>query len=154
MILWTVLLEAWMTARTITVTIPELLYVQLQAAARSTAQTLDVVIAQSLERTIPAQLLALLPTNLQAELHAMEQLSDAALQAIALSTAPSGRAQQLEALSDLKRDGAISPEQLSLFQSLRDETEALMVRKAHAFVLLKSRGHTLPPPDKLPVPTA
>jgi tRNA splicing endonuclease len=154
MIICTLLLEECMTARTITVTIPELLYVQLQAAARSSAQTLDVVIAQSLERTIPAQLLTLLPTDLQAELHAMEQLSDAALQAIALSTAPSARAGQLEVLSDLKRDGTILPEQLKLFQSLRDETEALMVRKAHAFVLLKSRGHILPLPDQLPVPRA
>jgi hypothetical protein len=143
-----------MAARTITVTIPERLYVQLQAAAHSSAQSLDTVIAQSLERTIPAHLLSLLPTELQAELNAMEHLSDAALQAIAFSIAPAGRATQLDALSSLKREGAITHEQLELFQTLRNETEALMVRKAHAFVLLKSRGHNLPKVDQLPVPTA
>jgi hypothetical protein len=139
--------EAKMTVRTITVTIPEMLFLQLEAAARSSAQSVDVVVAQSLERTIPPHLAALLPNALQAELDAMEHLSDAALHAIADRVAPSKRGIQMDDLIALKQAGAIAPEQ-------QEQLTALMVRKAHAFVLLKSRGHTPPLIAQLPVPTA
>lgn len=143
-----------MTVRTITVTIPETLYLQIEAAARSSAQSVDAVVAQSLERTIPPHLVALLPAGLRAELDAMEHLSDEALRAIAHSMAPSERGAQMDALIAHKQDGTLTPMQQEQLTALRAESEALMVRKAHAFALLKSRGHTLPPLDQLPVPSA
>lgn len=143
-----------MTVRTITITIPEALYLQLEATARSSAQSVDVVVAQSLERDIPSHLVALLPDTLRAELAVMDQLSDAALQAIAASVAPQERGAQLDDLLALKQDGMITTEQQERLTALQAEFEALMVRKAHAFVLLKSRGHTPPPIDQLPTPTA
>jgi hypothetical protein len=142
-----------MTVRTITVTIPEMLYLQLEAAARSSAQSLDAVVAQSLERSIPPHLAALLPETLQAELVAMEHLSDEALRAIATSIEPVDRRHQINELIALRDAGTISDEQRDHLTTLRAESEALMVRKAHAFVLLKSRGHTPPAIDQLPVPT-
>jgi hypothetical protein len=36
-----------------------------------------------------------------------------------------------------------------LLTELRDEADALMLRKAHAFALLQSRGYTLPTLDEL-----
>jgi hypothetical protein len=143
-----------MATRTITVSIPEALYLQIEAAARSSAQSVDAVVAQSLERTIPPHLATLLPTALRAELDAMEQLSDEALRAIALSMAPPERGMRMDDLITLKQSGSITPEQQAELTELSAESEALMVRKAHAFALLKSRGHTLPPLDQLPVPTA
>lgn len=145
---------AAMTVRTITVTIPEMLFLQLEAAARSSAQSLDAVVARSLERNIPPHLAALLPIELRDELGAMEHLSDEALRAIALSMAPAERGAQTDDLIALKQSGTISPNQQAQLTALRAESEALMVRKAHAFALLKGRGHTLPPIDQLPVPTA
>ena len=143
-----------MAVRTITVTIPEMLYLQLEAAARSSAQTVDAVITQSLERTVPPHLAALLPAALRAELDAMEQLSDDALRAIAYSVAPPERGGQMDGLIGLKQAGTITAEQQAQLTALRDESEALMVRKAHAFVLLKSRGDTIPAIDQLPLSTA
>ena len=143
-----------MTVRTITVTIPEMLFLQLEAAARSSAQSVDEVVAQSLERTIPPHLVSLLSPALQAELDAMEQLSDEALRAIAYGVASAKRSEQMDELIALKQAGAITEQQQEQLTTLRSEAEALMVRKAHAFVLLKSRGHTPPPLDQLPVPTA
>lgn len=141
-----------MTVRTITVTIPEMLYQQLEAAARSSAQSLDMVVARSLERSIPSHLDALLPEALQAELAAMEQLSDDALRAIAASIEPAERHNQISDLIDLRNAGTITEEHTTQLATLRVESEALMVRKAHAFALLKSRGHTLPAIDQLSVP--
>ena len=61
--------------------------------------------------------------------------------------------EQIDDLIALKQAGTITPEQQEQLTALRGESEALMVRKAHAFVLLKSRGHTPPPIDQLPLPT-
>lgn len=143
-----------MALRTITVTIPEVLFLQLEAAARSSAQSLDAVVVQSLERTIPPHLATLLPQALQTELDAMEHLSDEALRALAFSVEPSERSRQRDELTELSETGTITPEQQRQLSALRAEAEALMVRKAHAFVLLKSRGHTPPPIGQLPVPSA
>lgn len=142
-----------MTLRTITVTIPEMLFLQLEAAARASARSLDSVVAQSLERVIPPHLVALLPHDLQAELDAMEHLSDEALRAIAYSTAPADRLAQMDTLIAFKQAGTITTDQQAQLSVLRAEAEALMVRKAHAFVLLKSRGYPPPSIDQLSVPT-
>lgn len=142
-----------MTVRTITVTISEALFLQLEAAARSSAQSLDSVVAQSLERTIPPHLSALLPRDLQMELDVMEHLSDEALRAIAFSVASPERLHQMDDLITLKQDGSITARQQALLTTLRAETEALMVRKAHAFALLKGRGVALPTQEQLPLPT-
>ena len=143
-----------MTVRTLTITIPEMLYLQLEAAARSVDQPMDAVVALALERTIPPHLAALLPTTLRAELDAMEHLSDEVLRTIAYSVEPPERGASMDDLIALKQVGTITVEQQNLLTALRGESEALMVRKAHAFVLLNSRGFTPPQIDQLPVPTA
>jgi hypothetical protein len=143
-----------MGSRTITVTIPERLFLQLEAAARSSAVSLDAMLAQSLERVVPPNLAALLPATLQAELDAMEHLSDEALRAIAYSTVTPERVGERDTLAAQEQGGGLSEEQRARLAALRAEAEALMVRKAHAFVLLKSRGHTPPSPDQLPLPSA
>ena len=143
-----------MTVRTITVTIPEMLYLQLEASARASAQSLDTVVMRSLERSVPSHLSALLPPALQAELEAMEHLSDEALRAIAYSVAPPDRISVLDSLMTQAQAGTLTPEQQAQLTALRAESEALMVRKAHAFVLLKSRGYPPPSLDQLPVPPA
>ncbi|MFV9503514.1 MAG: hypothetical protein AB4911_03015 [Oscillochloridaceae bacterium umkhey_bin13] len=141
-----------MTTRTITVTLSEPLFLQLEAAARSSAQSLETVITQTLERTIPVPLASGLPPSLQAELAAMEHLSDDALRSLAYSTSSPAQQTQLDVLIEQKQQGSLKPEQAAQLTTLRQEAEALMVRKAHAFVLLKSRGIELPRLDQLPVP--
>jgi hypothetical protein len=83
------------------------------------------VAAQSLERTIPSHLAVLLPPALQAELDAMEQLSEQALQAIAASVAAPERAEQFDDLIALKQAGTITPGQQEQLTALRSESEAL-----------------------------
>jgi hypothetical protein len=80
-----------------------MLFLQLEAAARSSAQSLDTVVAQTLERTIPPHLAAILPSTLQAELDAMNHLSDEALCAIAYSIALPERSKQMDDLVSLAR---------------------------------------------------
>lgn len=142
-----------MIERTLTVRISEMLYLQLEAAARSSDQSVDSVVAQTLERAIPPHLEGLLPNALRSELEAMVLLSDEALRTIAYSVAQPERGALMDDLIALKQDGTITSEQQEQLTALRGESEALMVRKAHAFVLLKSRGYAPPTIDQLPVPT-
>ncbi len=48
--------------------------------------------------------------------------------------------------------GTIAAVEREQLRELRSESERLMLRKAHAYALLKWRGHALPPLDKLPRP--
>lgn len=84
----------------------------------------------------------------------MEHLSDQALHAIAYSVELPEHGRLRDELSALNEAGTLTPQQQTQLRTLQAESEALMVRKAHAFVLLKRRGHTLPPISQLPVPSA
>ncbi len=64
-----------MTVRTITVTLPEDVYTQLEARARSNARSMEDVVAQTLALGLPPSPERDLPSAIQTELHAMEHLS-------------------------------------------------------------------------------
>jgi len=67
-----------MTGRTNTVTVPEDVYTQLETHARSSARSVDDLVAQTLAHGLPPTAEPDLPLAVQAELNAMEQLSDEA----------------------------------------------------------------------------
>jgi len=91
----------------------------------------------------------LLPPAIQAELNAMEQLSDEALWAIACSTANDDKIALYDVLIERQNAQTLTAEGRHLLTQLRDQADALMLRKAHAYALLQSRGYTLPSLDEL-----
>ena len=138
-----------MTMRTITVTVPEDVYTQLEAQARSSARSVDDVAAQTLTRGLPPAPERDLPQALQAELSAMEHLSDEALWAIARSTANDDKIALYDLLIERQCSGTLTTEGRKVLTQLREEADALMVRKAQAYAILHSRGYTLPTLDEL-----
>ena len=138
-----------MTVRTITVTVPEDIYTQLEAQARSSARSVDDVVAQTLTRGLPPAPERDLPVAIQAELSAMEHLSDEALWAIARSTANDDKIALYDLLIERQRSGSLTTEGRKVLTQLREEADALMVRKAQAYAILDSRGYTLPTLDEL-----
>ncbi|HEY3227586.1 MAG TPA: hypothetical protein VGJ87_00110 [Roseiflexaceae bacterium] len=136
-------------SRSITVTLPEDLYDQLEAQARTAARSVDEMVAQTLARSLPPSPEPDLPPAIQVELHAMEHLSDEALWAIARSTANDDKIALYDLLIDRQNAGTLTVEGRRLLTELRDEADALMLRKAHAYALLQSRGYTLPTLDEL-----
>ena len=139
-----------MTVRTITVTVPEDVYAQLEAQARTTARSVDDLVTQTLAaQVLPPAPEADLPPSVQAELQAMAQLSDDALWAIAGSTANEDKRALYDLLIERQNAGSLTTEGRHLLAQLREEADALMVRKAQAFVLLHSRGYSLPTLDEL-----
>ena len=138
-----------MTVRTITVTLPEDVYTQLEARARSNARSMDDVVAQTLALGLPPSPERDLPSAIQAELHAMEHLSDEALWAVARSTANDDKIALYDLLIERQQSGVLTTEGRKVLTQLREEADALMVRKAHAYAILQSRGYTLPTLDEL-----
>ena len=136
-------------SRSITVTLPEDLYDQLEAQARTAARSVDEMVGQALARSLPPSPEPDLPPAVQAELHAMEHLSDEALWAIARSTANDDKIALYDLLIERQNAGTLTVEGRRLLTELRDEADALMLRKAHAYALLQSRGYTLPTLDEL-----
>ena len=138
-----------MIMRTITVTVPENVYIQLENEARNRASSIDAVVMQTLMRDFPLPAETDLPPSVQAELDAMEHLSDEAIWAIARSTANEDKIALYDLLIDRQNDGSLTIEGSKLLAQLRDEADGLMVRKSHAYVILRRRGYTLPTLDEL-----
>jgi hypothetical protein len=138
-----------MSAREITLMLPEALYEQLAAQAQSDARGLDDVITQALIQQFAIVPESELPSSLQAELRTMAGLSDDALWAIARSDANPDKVALYDLLTDRQIDGTLTAEGIHLLQQLRDELEAVTLRKAQAFALLRSRGVELPSLDEL-----
>lgn len=135
--------------RTVTVTLPEDLYEQLEARARTVARSVEDVVTQTLARSLPPAPEPDLPPAVQVEINAMERLSDEALWAIARSTANDDKVALHDVLIERQSAGRLTAEGQHLLMQLRDEADALMLRKAHAYTLLQSRGYTLPTLDEL-----
>ena len=85
-----------------------------------------------------------LPSELKQELEAMAALSDDELWRIARSTMKASRVALYDTLLENLHLNALTPEGQQQLEQLRHEADSLMLRKAHAFVLLKNRGVQLP----------
>lgn len=128
-----------MTTRTIEV--PEELDTQLEQRAHASAQSVDAVVMRTLARSLPPAPEPDLPHAVQDELAAMEHRSDEALWAIARSTMNSDSLALYDVLRDRTEQGSLTPEGQPWLARLTQDADALAVRKALAYALLKRRGH-------------
>jgi hypothetical protein len=138
---------------TVTVKLPKHLYERLETQSRSVASPVDEIVVQTLARTLPPIVEKDLSPALQMELTALEHLSDDALWQIARSTMNCDKVALYDVLLDRHQAGALTPEGQEWLTHLREEAEALMLRKAHAYALLQSRGHQLPSLQELDIQT-
>jgi len=129
----------------ITLQLPDRLYQRLASTAQATQQPLEEVIIHALEVGSPPDWDDV-PEEFQADLAALDRLDDAALWTIARSHQPSTEMTRYDVLLDLNQEGRLSDfEKLELTQ-LRQAADTFMLRKAHAAVLLRWRGHMVPNP--------
>lgn len=143
-----------MTTRTITLTLPEDLYAQLEAQAQRAARPVDDVVAQTIARGLIVTSDPNLAPAVQAELTAMEQLADATLWDVARSTASSDTIALYDLLTQRQQDSTLTPQGQQWLERVRAEADLLMLRKAHAYALLKQGGHQVPAIEDLPLPPA
>lgn len=135
-----------MSLRTVTVQLPENLYLRLQQTARFTQQSFDDILLRSVQVGSPPAWESA-PAEFQADLAALDRLDDAALWRIARSRAADTARYQV--LLDKNADETISIEEQAELAQFRTEFDRQMPLKVHAAALLQWRGHQIPLADKL-----
>lgn len=130
------------------VNLPEDLFRRLQKQAASERRTVDDLVQHVLVRQLPAAvpLEDDLPPLLMAELMAMAQLSDVALWALARSSIPDDLLSDMEALEGNAEERDLTPDEQALQAGLLRQYNEMILRRAHAAVLLKSRGYDMSDP--------
>ena len=89
------------------------------------------------------------PAEFQADLSALDRLSNAALWRIARARQTEADMRRYQELLDKNANGVISAAERSELTHLRTEFDRQMLRKVHAAALLQWRGQQVPPADKL-----
>ena len=138
-----------MSSQVHTVIVSDSLYQQLRRQAQETQRSVDDLVEQTLQRHLSSPIASNLPPEIQAELKALEDLSDDALWQIAESKMNPDKVAMYDALLERQKLDTLTPEGYAWLKKLRQEADALMLRKAHAYVLLKNRGHQLPTLEEL-----
>ncbi len=126
------------------VSISDDLYRRLEVVAQQSHRSVEEVAQHTLAAHLPLPVESELPEPLRTELQAMEQLSEDALWQIAESVMNPDKVAMFDLLLERHKEETLTPAGRSMLDQLRQEADALMLRKAHAYVLLKSRGHRLP----------
>ena len=128
--------------QTITLTLPDSLYNSARRISEATQQPLEVVLRNSIAHTMPP--LDDVPKEEAAELAAMAVMSDATLWQEARAMMCVNDQAKLRLLTTRQSAGKLSADEKLQLTKLLDVYGRLMVRKAHAWLLLARRGYQTP----------
>ncbi len=134
--------------RTVTMRLPETLYLRLQQTAHATRQSLETTVLRALQVGSPPSW-ETVPAEFQADLAALDRLDDAALWRIARYHAAPEEMEHYQNLLDAKANATITETEQDELHQLRAQMDRAMLCKVHAAALLRWRGHQLPPPEQL-----
>ena len=122
--------------------VPEDVVAAAQEIAEATEQPLESVLLDRLKTALP---LPVLPPDEEAELAALQQLSDDALWAMAHERLPEPIQIQIQQLMDKNSLGTITSDEYDILSTLVDRSQRLMLRKSEAAAILTRRGHKISP---------
>ena len=134
------------------ITIPENLSTRLRQLAAQRRQPVETIIEARLFTALDDEL-DNLTTVEQAELRALQHLSDDALRAIASEQMTSVNQALMSQLMDRNSKGKLSQDEQETLTALIDRGDQLMLRKAEAVAILVQRGYA-EPPEELMTPHA
>lgn len=138
-------------AQSLTVSLPEAIYQQLLEVARTTRQSLEAVVVQSIRAGAPPDL-AKVPERFRADLRALDSLDTAVLWRVAQAELEPAKVARYEELLAQNQRGVLSSAEQAQLDCLRDEADLLMLRRAYAYALLKWRGQRIPTQQDLQMP--
>jgi hypothetical protein len=137
-----------MNTQDVTLSLPESLYLRLKHTAQTTQQSLTDVLLHAVQVGSPPSWEEA-PAAFQTDLAALDRLNDQALWRIARSRKTEADTVRLQELLDKNANNQLTETERAELTQLRTEADCAMLRKAHAAALLRWRGHTIPPADKL-----
>ena len=128
--------------------VPEDISVRARQIAETVAQPVEQLLLDHL-KTLAAPL-PVLPPDTQAELNALQHLSDDALWTIARGQLLEDVQARAHVLMDRNSRGVMTDEEHGELEQLVERGDHLVLRKAEAAVMLRKRGHTFTHKDFLP----
>ena len=134
-----------MLVETVTLQVPETLYQRLVNTARATKRSLEEVMLHALRVGSPPAWDDA-PAEFQADLAMMDKLDDDALWKLARGRKTSAEMERYNALLERNKSGVLTGAERLELNALREEADRFMLRKAHAAVLLRWRGHDVSAP--------
>jgi len=133
-----------MATDAVTIHLPNQLYRRLERMAELTKQPLEGLIVRTLSSNLPP-LPDDLPHDTRDALQAMERLTDEELWTLTRATFPEDQYVRATALREQRLDGTLGADDQAELDLLLHAADLLTLQKAYAAVLLKWRGHRLPP---------
>lgn len=134
-----------MNTHTITVDLPHTLFESVDRVARATHRSPEAVVKAMLAHALPP--LDDVPPEEADVLAALALLDDAALWQVARGQLLPAVQEKMQSLLDLQSQTQLSAAQQVELQALLDEYGKVMVRKAHATLLLARRGFQVTPQE-------
>ncbi len=135
-----------MHVRTVTLQLPEDIYLRLQLAAQATKPSRNDIFLRVVQVGSPPGWDDV-PAEFQADVAALDRLDDSALWRMARQKQSDADMTVYRELLDKNANGTIAEAEKHELQTLRTEADRFMLCKAHAVALLRWRGHPIPPAE-------
>jgi formylmethanofuran dehydrogenase subunit E len=129
--------------QTVALELPESLYRSARQVAQATQKPLEAVLRDSIAHTLPP--LDDVSPEEATELAQLASYDDAALWQESRVTMNVTEQAEMHELLDCQGAGELTSDEHARLQDLLDTCGRLMVRKAHAYLLLARRGYRVPP---------
>jgi len=129
--------------QTVTVKLPQKVYRRLERAAKTTDQSFDTVLLQTIHGNLPPSL-DNVPIGLRDEMRGLLRLSDDDLWAVASGSVDPKQWRRHQRLLRKNTVGTLTEREKDELASLRAETDRYVLRQSFALALLRWRGHTVP----------
>lgn len=132
-----------MTTQIVMVTLPEEIYHRFQASAYTMQQSVEDLLAQSIQGNLPPSLEDL-PPELQNEIGVfLQSLTSQALWEIVKTPSLPPTWQRHQELLEKNQEEMLTAAELDELERLRVQMDRRVMRRSYALALLKWRGYTL-----------
>ena len=138
-------------AQPVTLQLPEAIYERVRRTAEATKCPVEEVLIKTIEAMMPPSVDDL-PPSYRDEFLGLDSLSDDELLKVAESVMPPAQQRRYSLLLRKNQKGALSEKERKALAQLGAEARKLTLRKAHAYAILKWRGHRIPTPAELSKP--
>ena len=132
-----------MSLQTITITLPETTFQRLLRRSSFTRRSVADEAARIVATALPAE--EKIPSALESELSRLEQFTDGELWQVAQSKATFADETTMQELLDKQQREGLSVTENKTAHALSREFNRIMLMRAKAAVLLKTRGHDISP---------
>jgi hypothetical protein len=130
-------------SQTVTLDLPDDAVDRYRRSASAARKPLEQFLVERLTESVPPSADDLTPA-LADELRSMELLEDDALWTIARASLSPAQQRRYDRLLDKNARSALTDREQQTLHAIGEETRLLTLKKAHACLILKWRGHELP----------